>query len=339
MRTGGAIERMKLERFVLAGLLSLILFASPAVGASPHSSQPGHSGSTPLTLGLSGLITNAGDQHYKLAGGQLVQGVINGQPVSQGRISYSLEVHVHGLSVSGSGFLQLSSGFSARIMIDDAIPAAIFPLSPTFANCDPTTETCNSEIPLMFTGTASINTGRGDSVHVPIGIESAYWDPLGGPIVIANLEPGSFTFSLIVTYNLATIAWTGVQLQGGFEGFLGNEPVSGAYGQMTFSQENLLKGTESDFGTIAFAEATDKSLDGQGFFFGHTTFTATGAEDCTMAPFNFPLPEGTCLATGATSSGSFFMSGSQGNFIFGTYETIWSVPSLFTDTTVIASMF
>jgi len=339
MLTGAAIEEMKLERILLAGLLCLILFASPAVGASPHSSQPGHDQQTPLTLGLSGLITNAGDQHYNLAGGQLVSGVVNGQPVSPGRISYSLDVHVHDLSVSGAGSLKLSSGFNARITIDDAIPAAIFPLSPTLANCDPTTETCNSEIPLMFTGTASINTGRGDSVHVPIGIESAYWDPLGGPIVITNLEPGSFTFSFVVTYNVATITWIGVQLQGGFEGFLGSEPVSGVYSQTTFSQENLLKGTESDFGSIAFAEATDPSLDGQGFFFGHTTFTAVGGEDCTMAPFNFPLPEGTCLATGATSSGSFFMSGSQGDFIFGTYETVWSVPSLFTETSVIASVF
>jgi len=339
MLTGVAIRGMRLERFVLAGLLCLVLLASPAVGASSKFSQPGRDQSTPLTLGLSGLITNAGDQHYKLAGGQLVGGVVNGQPVSPGDISFKLDAYVHGLAVNGKGSLYLSGGFNARITIDDAIPAAIFPLSPTFANCDPTTETCNSEIPLLFTGTATINTGRGDSVHVPIGIESAYWDPLGGPIVIASLEPGSFTFSLIVTYNVATITWIGVQLQGGFEGFLGNEPVSGAYGQMTFSQENLLKGTESDFGTITFAEATDPSLDGQGFFFGHTTFTTEGGEDCTMAPFNFPLPEGTCLATGATSDGSFFMSGSQGNFIFGTYETVWSVPSLFTETTVIASMF
>ena len=333
-----AIEQMKLGRIFLVGLLCLVLSASPAIAASPQSSQTGHS-QTPLTLELEGLITNAGDQHYQLAGGQLLSGLINGQTVTPGPMSFGLDANVHHLSVNGMGFLDLPGGFIARITIDDAIPAAIFPLSPTFMNCSPTTETCNSEIPLIFTGTAYINTGGGDPVHVPIGVESAYWDPLGGPIVITSLDPGSFTFSLIVTYNVATITWTGVQLQGAFEGTLGSESVSGVYNQFTFSQENLLKGTESDFGSIAFAEATDPTLDAHGFFSGHTTFTAAGGEDCSMAPFNFPLPEGTCLATGATSNGSFSMFGSEGTVIQGTYETTWSIPSLFTETTVIASVF
>jgi hypothetical protein len=330
---------MKPERIVIAGVLCLILFATPAVAASPHSSQSQQNQSVPLTLGLAGLITNAGDQQYELGGGYLVSGQVNGQPVSPGPIRLELDARVHQLSVSGEGTLQLSRGFNARITIDGAIPAAIFPLSPTLANCDPTSETCNSEIPLIFTGSASVNTGRGDSVHVPIGIESAYWDPLGRPIVISSLGTGGFTFSFVVTYNVATITWTGVQLQGGFEGTLGNEPVAGAYNQVTFSHENLLKGTEQDFGTIAFAYATDPSLDGHGLFFGHTSFTAKGGMDCSMPPFNFPLPEGTCLATGATSDGSFFMSGGQGAFILGVYVTIWSVPSLFTQTSVLASMF
>jgi len=327
---------MKLTGIVLAGALCLILSASPAFGASSSFSQNGH-GSVPLNLGLAGLITSAGNQQYGLFGGQLVDGIVNGQPVSPGPISFSLNAEVHGLSVGGRGSLNVN-GFNAWITINSAIPAAIFPLSATGDNCDPTSGTCNSEIPLLFTGTAYINSGDGDPVQVPIGIESAYWDPLGGPIVITSLDPSGFTFSFVVTYSAATITWSGVQLQGAFQGTLGNEPVSGLYNQVTFSQENLLKGTESDFGSIVFAGATDPSLDARGFFFGHTAFTAAGGMDCSAPPFDFPLPEGTCLATGATSNGSFYMSGGQGTFIHGTYATIWSVPSLFTQTTVIASV-
>jgi len=338
MLTRLAIEEMKLDRIILAGLLCLVLSVSPAVVASSGSSQGGHNGSVPLTLGLEGLITNAGNQAYWLGGGQLVSGVINGEPVSPGHMNFGLTARVHNLAVNGWGFLELS-GFNAQITINGAIPAAIFPLSPDGSNCDPTSGACNSEIPLYFTGMAFVNTGNGDPVQVPIGIESAYWDPLGNPIVITSLEPGGFTFSFVVAYSSATITWSGVQLQGGFEGTLGNEPVSGAYSQVTFSQENLLRGTESDFGTIAFADASDASIDGQGHFFGHTTFTAAGGVDCSMPPFNFPVPEGYCLATGATSNGSFSMTVGHGAFILGTYQTIWSVPSLFTTTTVIASMF
>ena len=327
---------MKLTSIVLAGLFCLILSFAPAVGAS-SSPQGDHGGAVPLNLGLTGLITNAGSQQYGIDGGQLVSGVVNGEPVSPGPISFNLNAGVHGLTVGGRGSLKLG-GLSAWITINSAIPAAIFPLSPTGANCDPTTGTCNSEIPLLFTGTAFINTGSGDPVQAPIGIESAYWDPLGGPIVITSLDTGGFTFTLVVTYGAATITWSGVQLQGAFQGTLGSEQVAGLYNQVTFSQENLLKGTESDFGSIAFTEATDPTLDAHGFFFGHTVFTAAGGMDCSMPPFDFPLPEGTCLATGATSNGSFFMSGSQWTSIRGTYQTIWSVPSLFTQTTVIASV-
>jgi len=329
---------MKLERILLVGLFCLILSASPAVGATSHPPQPGHDGGTPLNLGLGGVITNAGDQQYKLRGGQLVSGMINNDPVTSDYVSFQLQAYVHGLSVEGQGSLNLPTGFKAQIMIDDVIPAAVFPLNPDGSSCDPLTQTCNSEIPLFFTGSAFINTGRGDSEHAQVEIESAYWDPLGGAIVISSMGPGEITFSFVVKYTTATISWLGVQLQGVFGGYLGTEPVSGAYNQVTYSQENLLTGTESDFGSIAFVYATDPTLNGEGFFFGHTTFNTVDSFDC--APlFGFPILEGYCLATGATSDGSFFMAGGQGAFIVGVYETIWSVPSITTATTVMASVF
>jgi hypothetical protein len=328
---------MKLERFAVLGLMALLLLASPAAFASSSNSHNLGDGTTPLNMELQGLITNAGSQHYELDGGQLVSGVINGQPVSPENINFAVDAQVHDLSVSGKGTFDLASGFKARITIYGAVPAAIFPLNPTtLANCDPTVDPCNSEIPLLFTGTASIQTGHGDPVQVPIGIESAYWDPLGRPIVVESLNTVGYTFSFVVKYSVATITWSGVQLQGGFGGLYGSEPVEGFYSQTTFSQENLVRGSETDFGSIVFAGVSDPALDGHGIFFGHTSFSTVGSQPC---PSLFPLPSAYCLETGATSDGAFFMSGSQGAFIFGFYHTIWSVPSLFTSTTVMATVY
>jgi len=337
---------MKLERVIFSGILCLLLVASPAAAAASSTTNEHQGGPTNLTLGLAGEITGAGSQHYELDGGQLVSGTVEGQSVSPGRISFDIGAQVHDLTVSGQGSLQLSNGFRARITINDAIPAAFFPLG-----CDPTVAgACDSEIPLVFTGMASVQTGKGDPIEVPIGIESAYWDPLGLPIVVASLNTVGFTFSLVVSYNMATINWTGVQLDGGFEGYLGAEPVTGLYHQVTYSEENLLKGTEFDSGSITFYGASDNTLNGNGFFFGHTSFTLAGELPCTeVFPPSSPIYElptsvyttilSNCIATGATSYGAFFMAGGEGSFIFGVYETVWSVPSIGTETTVIASVF
>jgi len=333
---------MKLGRFVFAGLLCLLLFASPVTLAATSTAHENQAGPTQLLLGLEGAITGAGNQHYELNGGQLLSGTVDNQPVSPGKVSFDIDADVIGLTVSGHGTLQLPSGFQARITINDAVPAAYFPIG-----CDPTVMgACDSEIPLVFTGMASVQTGKGDPMQLPIGIESAYWDPLGLSIVLTSLNTVGFTFSLVVSYNTATISWTGVQLDGGFAGSLGSEPVEGLYHQVTYSQENLLKGTESDFGSIAFYGASDTTLDGQGFFFGHTSFTLAEEEPCsavfpTGSPI-FDLPPSIlshCIATGATSNGVFFMAGGHGSFIFGTYNTVWTVPSIGTATTVIASVF
>ena len=340
---------MKLANVVVAGLFCLVLLAAPAFATSGQNSAGSNKHSQPLSLTLQGMIENAGNQHYDFSGGQLVQGSIRGRPLSPTQVRFSLDATVRGLQgVSGGGSITFSTGpghagagFDARILITGALPAAVFPItvtSPsTYSNCDPISQACNSEIPLFFTGVASIQSGGGSGpLQLPIAIESPYWNPFGGPIVITSLDSTTNpTIFLVVSYNSATIGWTGVQLQGGIAGTFGTEDVSGFYNQVTNSQENLVAGTEFDGGSIVFAGMSDSILNARGGFLGHTAFSLAGSFDC--AP-EFGLPEGTCTATGATSDGSFWMIGAQGALISGSYHTVWSVPSLFTQTTVMGAV-
>jgi len=351
---------LKLGTFLMVAAVCAMLSASPvfALSSSSASSTTGGSQSQPLSLTLLGVITDAGRQTYSFSGGQVVQGSIFGAPVSQTAADFHLDATVSGLSVSGSGSVSLGSSqgggwgsghqsssngaFSAQITINGGVPAAIFPIQlsadgSSFTNCDPSHAACNSEIPLLFTGVATIQSG-GHGSQVPIAVESPYWNPFGGPILITSLDGTSTSppsVFLVVSYTSATILWSGVQLQGLLGGTFGTEPVSGAYGQGVSSYEDLMSGNEWDVGTIAFVGMSDSTLNSQGGFLGHTAFSTAGSFDC--AP-EFGLPEGTCTATGATSSGSFWMLGSHLSYITGSYNTVWSVPSLFTQTMVMATV-
>lgn len=348
---------MKPVRVLLAGLFCLTLLATPAFAYSGQSQQ-----SQSLSLTLQGMITNAGSQQYEIAGGTLSPGsALFGQPLTSGSVQFDFSASVHGpQSVSGFGTLEVdaqggnswgsgnggqgdhSKGaeLSAHITINGAVPAAIFPItvisSSQYANC---VSGCNSEIPLFFTGVATIysQSGQGQT-ELPIAIESPYWNPFGGPILIVSLEsPTSPSIFLIVNYNSATINWSGVQLQGAvLGGALGSEPItSGYYGQSVNSFEDLVRGSEADLGSIAFTGMSNQTLDSSGWFLGHTSFSTAGSFDCSQ---EFGLPEGTCTATGATSDGSFLTSGGHGTTVSGSYHTVWSVPSLFTLTTVIGAV-
>ena len=327
---------MKPEKILVAGLLCLVLIASPAFASTGSYRQ-----SQSLSLTLQGMITNAGSQSYSIGGGKLILGSLFGQELTSTRVSFSVVAAVHGLqSASGFGSLQVGSGFSARISITGAIPAAIFPITvisaKSYSNCDPQAQKCNSEIPLFFTGVATVQSKGGSSTHIPIAIESPYWSPLGGPIVITSLDsPTDPSIFLVVSYSSATILWSGVQLQGGVAGAFGSGSVTGAYSQTVNSWENLVSASESDYGTIAFVGMSNPVLNAKGAFVGHTTFSLKDSFDCSS---QFELPEGTCTATGATSDGSFWMIGGQSSLISGTYHTDWSVPSLFTVTTVMGAV-
>jgi hypothetical protein len=334
------VQNMKLGKAVVVAIFCLILTGTPVMAASGHQTSA-------LSLTMGGLITDAGQQHYKVGGGQIVAGEINGQPVdSSDQLSFSLNVMVHGLGTSGTGSLSVSGpgmSLSAQIPINSEVAAAVFPIDPdTGASCNPAAQSCNSQIPLLFLGVATVHMGAGQPLKIPIGIESPYWSPFGGPILITSLESTSAPMLfMVVTYSSASIDWTGVQLQGQFGGLLGAEPVTGSFAQVTNSHEDLVNAIEQDSHTIAFTGASDPVLNAMGTFSGQTTFSLVGSIDCAnpSSPVYFPgLPEGTCTATGASSAGTFQMVGAQGAKIAGTYETAWSVPSLFTSTTVLGAV-
>ena len=182
---------------------------------------------------------------------------------------------------------------------------------------------------------------------MPVAIESPYWNPLGGAILITSLESATNpSIYLVVHYDRATIDWDGVQLAGEVAaGSLGGQAVSsGLYGQTVNSHEDLMTGNESDRGSIAFTDMSLPALDASGRFSGQTSFSLAGSYDCSSL-FAFPgipplptSPTPTCTATGATSGGSFQMNGAQDLVIGGSYATVWSAPSLFTTTMVVGAV-
>ena len=320
-------DTMKTKRTIgltmLSVLTALVILSPTAIAAT----------STPLSLGMAGIITNAGNQHYVMSGGSLVYGEFLGNPISASSISFSLKSQVTGLKTSGSASIS-GTGFSASIVIASEVPASVFPLQQSGASCDPTVSACNSEVPFFFTGLAVIHATGAAPFDLPVAIESAYFNPFGGPIVITSLDSStSPALFLVVTYNVATIDWVGVHIQGVVGGTLGSNPVNGFYTTITNSHENLVGAVEQDKGQIIFADMSPAQLDAKGTLSSTTTFTSAGGIDCS-AQTGFP---GTCLLTGASSTGTFKMVGVQGLKISGSFSTTWSVPSITTATQVSAT--
>ena len=322
-------DTMKTKRTIgltmLSVLTALVILSPTAIAAT----------STPLSLGMAGIITNAGNQHYVMSGGNLVYGELGGSSLAPGSISFSLKSQVTGLKTSGSASIS-APGLSAKIVISGEVAASVFPLDSSGNNCDPTVATCNSEVPFMFTGLAVVHATGLAPFDLPVAIESAYFNPFGGPIVITSLgSSASPALFLVVTYNVATIDWVGVQVQGLVGGSLGSTQVSGFYTTITNSHENLVSAVEQDKGQIIFSGMVPAQLDAKGTLSGTTTFTSAGGKDCSSES---GLPPGTCLLTGASSTGTFQMVGQQGLKIGnGAYSTTWSVPSITTTTTATAS--
>jgi hypothetical protein len=366
---------MKTKTSVNVALLSvataLILFSPTVFADSPPTALTLATPGTFAPPSFGGVITNAGNQIYNIQGGQAaLPGWIFSTTVAQGaNINFNLEANVFGLSTSGFGSLGVSNGGGngwgnnrgnnqgksqeVTIKINGEVSAATFPLG---------SSSPDSQIPFYFTGTATMTqNGQGNgngnghnhsvgnndndqsSVSVPIAIESAYWNPLGGPIVITSLDGTASTLPsifLVISPSSATIIWSGVQVAGTLMGTYGSNSVTGNYVTTTYSFENLVAGTEKDAGQIAFSGFTDSNgnsvpqLDGTGFLTGSTTFTTAGGIDCSSET---GVP-GTCLLTGASSSGNFNMNTYLGVRISGSYATTWSIPSTFTSTTVTATV-
>lgn len=310
----------------LSAVAMLAILSPSAFAASSQS----------LNLTAAGMIVSAGNQHYAIKGGQLVSGEFGGNPIAAGRASFSLGADVVGLTTTGSASFAVPSGkpqLSVSVAIYDEVPGQVFPLVPV-PGVSP------SEVPFFFIGLASVSVQGGSAMSIPVVIESAYWNPFGGPIIIASADiltnPPTTppALLLLVTYNVATIDWTGVQLGGSVSGTFGPESVSGTYGSVTNSHENLFAGVEQDSGQIFFTGMSEPALDAAGPLHGSTSFNLAGAQDCSSIT---GIP-GTCIFTGASSLGSFQMSGATGLKIHGTFSTMWSVPSITTTTTVAATV-
>ena len=296
-----------------------------AAGGSPVFAWPGHQS---VSLALTGGVISPGVQSYSESGGQLVAAYLVGNSVSQmgARVFYSLNAVVSGLTASGSAFFTMTSFTSpggklmvtASITIDSMTPAVLFPLG-----CTPGTN-CESAIPAMFNGTAQLqvnDNGVVSTFSAGVGIESAYLNPFGGPIVMAT-EGNAVV--IVATYSQARVQWTNVEMGGTLTGSFGGQQVTGSFGMVVNSSEDLRAGIERDQGSIVFTGMSVSTDDSKGTFGGLSTIPRNSGIPCPGPGF----PASTCSLTGLQSFGLFSQLTEGGQFVSGQYATSWGVPAV-----------
>jgi hypothetical protein len=219
---------------------------------------------------------------------------------------------------------------------------------------------CTSAVPLFYLGSSSVtmetctgqnlgshhgdhswgrdgNDGEGNGCSVvfsgdlPMQYESAYLNPFGGPVLF---ESQGGEVMVVAAYSQAKIDWNGSQLGGVATGTLDGNAVFGGFSMTVNAHEDLVAGTESESGSIALVGMVPTSLNADGRFRGHSTFSPLGGIDCAAS---MGLPEGTCTLTGLSSSGSFSMH-SDGGKIRGSYSTQWGTPAFAFSSTVSAAV-
>lgn len=325
--------QMNLKR--LSWLLVLPLLFTPL--ALADSSQP-------LTLTITGAINSSGTQHYVVNqdGGFLYASLFgsNLEP-SSSQIHYSLVADVRGLLVDGHAEIHVTGmttdgtkvKFDGKVAISDMIPAEPFPVS-----CASTA--CSSAIPSSFLGLVAGTLKSGGStlkVSMPISLESPFLNPFGSPIVLAAAD-SSDSIVIVTHYDVARVQYSGVQsISYSVSGTLGTSPVSGGSAVLnTRANEDLFAGTESESGTITFADMTPSQLDASGQYSGTSIIPVAPLFDCTAGLpllMGMPsldvslLPPALCTLTGFISTGSFTMVGSHVH-IKGSYTTVWDIPAV-----------
>ena len=301
----------------------------------------------PLTLSMTGGIGAAGDQHYVLAqDGVLAYASIFGENIKphSSSLHYSLVVDVHGLSAAGHANVHLVASsldgkkvvLDGKVVIQDMVPAEVF---------------TSGAIPSAFLGllTGTVAVGRhSETIALPVSLESPFINPFGGPIVLATLDVPS-SIVLVTDYNVAKIQYSNVQLfTVSVTGNLGKSPVTAGSATLTTkSNEDLVRGTETETGSIAFTGMNPSLLDSSGRYSGSSIIptenqclSAYGFEPCTFdctagLPFLMgapsldlsSLPTGLCTITGFISSGSFNSIGAH-VVIRGRYTTVWDIPAV-----------
>ena len=287
-----------------------------------------------VSLNLVGGVVSPGVQAYFLQGGQLVTAWILGTQINpmNSILHYGLNVVVSGLTATGTASFDLVTQISRRssmevkgtIDIDAMTPAVFFPLGCTLGL------NCTSEIPALFNGTGTVTMSSGRSVttmSLSMGFESAYLNPFGGPILFAS---NSGEVIVIADYSQARIQWTGVQMGGSAAGTFDGASVSGYFGMLVNSSEDLRTGIEMDQGAISFFGMSNPALNGLGAFVGYSFIPMGSSVACPG------FPQGTCNLTGLESSGLFTMATESGGVLSGRYTTVWATPAIVFSSSILA---
>jgi hypothetical protein len=316
-------------------LLAVLLISSGGGLLVTHAASPtwGNTGwqqsSQALSINLVGGVASLGNQYYSVEQkGAALVAIVDGSPLTSTQLTYVLSADQRGLSTSGTAYFQLTGqdptgnpvSVTGNVQISGSVPALCLPsLS---AGACATGDT--SEVPLYFTGSASIQVPSMPTDNTPVLLESAYFDPFGNAINITAMDGSVF---IVTDYTQGTISWSNAVDVGAVSGTLGTTPIAGAFQQVVSERENLVAGTSRDYGTISFSQMTNLTsgaainyLNDNGVFLGSSTIPQAGSIPCGQ----------TCAQTGFQDSGTFMTSNWQnGNSatIIGTYNTQWSVPA------------
>jgi hypothetical protein len=351
---------VRLSRIALVFLVIAFL-----AGSAPAYAEEHHGGN--LTLTFSGGILSSGNQRYSHDGGTLVGALISGSQVdpSKAHLDYSLRAHVSGLDVGGEADFSLSyrstdssvTKVTGSAQIGDMIPAEVFPVGCTGTGCSSaipgaflgltsvTVQSCPSDNQQSGdTGSGGWNRDEGGQGHggctvvsqstIPMVFESAFLNPFGGPIFMADEGPGGIGQNVLIvaTYSHARVVWSGIQLGGSATGSLDGNPVAGHFSMTVSAVEDLKAGFELETGSIALVGMTPDSLNAAGHFTGKSTIPP--GPDCSAL---FGIPN-TCQITGFESKGAFSMEAGSGASVVGSYTTEWTAPAVMFTSSVTATV-
>ena len=325
----GSIMKTLLRSTILTSIAMVFLLGGATAAFADNNQQQTQALS--LTVPIGG-VTDLGTQIYTVSGGQVAYAEIGGNALNPGAsLEYNFVATQNNMNTRGSVSISLSGtttiggatvpiSMSSHFNINGAVPGAVIG---------------QSELPFVFvTTTSNVQvTVAGSTQTIPesLNIESPYFNPWGGPIVMASTDQA---IVIVATYTQGTILWTRTQVSGPVAGTLGaSTPVTGTLTLTSGELENLVKGTAVDAGTITFSGMAPASLNANGFYTGSDTIplpvgtsgyqygpdgipTGTPAVwDC--SPY-FGIP-GTCTETGFQSTGKFTTGG-----ISGAYVTSWA---------------
>ena len=338
-----------MKTFIRSTILTsiAILFLLGGTTAAFANSNQQQMQTQPLSLNVPiGGVTNLGTQVYTVSGGQVAYAEVGGNALNPGAsLQYNFVATQNGMNTKGYASISLSGttsvgganvpiSMSSRFTINGAVPGAVIG---------------QSELPFVFTtSTSNVQvTVAGSTQTIPesLNIESPYFNPWGGPIVMGSTDQA---IVIVATYTQGTILWAGTQVTGPMTGTLGTSTsVAGTLSLTSGELENLVAGTAFDAGTITFSGMTPASLNVNGVYTGSDTIPypvgtsgyqigPQGVPTGTPAPWDcspyFGIP-GTCTETGFQSMGKF-----KAQSMSGTYVTSWAVPAVYFTSTITATV-